>query len=98
MVIHEKALDKVKDQLEDAYIAGDIDGSERVVSVIAGTLALAHGIQNMMRRPIGALGTLGLAAALFTRAATGKCIIKGLVEKKSKKPKLMVIEHRYFIK
>ena len=98
MTIYEKAVDKVKVQLEDAYLAGDIDNSERLVSAIAGTLALAHGIQNIMRRPAGALGTLGLATALFARAATGKCIIKGLVDKKSKKPKLTVIEHRYFVK
>lgn len=98
MEILESALDTVKDRLEKAYIQGDVGGSERIVSAIAGGFVLKNGIQNILHRPVGAVATIGLGLALLARAATGKCLAKGLVNGKSKKGEVTVIEHRYFVK
>jgi len=98
MEILDTALDTLKGKLEKAYIEGDVGGSERIVSAIAGGFVLSNGIKNILHRPVGAVATIGLGLALLARAATGKCVVKGLVGKKDKAAKLTVIEHRYFVK
>jgi len=98
----EQGIDNLKAKLEDVCEYGTVGGSERILSVIAGGFILGYSIKKLFKRPMTALSGMTLGSALVMRGVTGRCPVKGAIEKEQEREEedrnLTLIERRYFEK
>ncbi len=90
-------LKRVKNKINEDCVDGNIAGSERILSVIAGGFILGLGVRTVIKSPLTAITELSLGGALVYRGITGNCSVKRAIEK-NKPEEVTVIEHRYFVK
>ena len=95
-----QVVDKMKEKLDTACEKGRISGSERLLSVVAGSFIFGYSAKKIFKRPLTALSGLTLGGALLMRGVTGKCPVKGMIEQaeEEKERNLTLIERRYFEK
>lgn len=98
MGIVDTTLENIKNRMEVACDAGEIERSERVVSVLAGSLMVGNSLTNIVRHPAASITGMLLGGALVARGVAGKCLLKGLLSRNDYRKKVTVIEHRYFVK
>jgi len=61
----------------------NIDFSERVISIGAGTYMIYKGVRELFKKPLLALGQVAIGSALLYRGATGTCEIKRFLGKEA---------------
>ncbi|MGO1245142.1 MAG: YgaP family membrane protein [Sphingobacterium sp.] len=98
MAIIDKAVEKIKDRIDQACDNGRVPESERLLSVIAGGFIVAYSVRSVVKSPLTALSGLTLGGALLVRGVTGKCAIKGAISAQEEELTHTVVEHRYFVK
>ena len=100
MSLLESATDIIKDKLTQACEHGQIEGSERVLSVIAGGLIVGRSLRRMIKHPLSSFIGITLGGVLVARGVTGKCPFKGALAETEidRDEEIAVIEHRYRIK
>lgn len=97
----EQSINEIKAKLGDTCDLRNVEGSERVLSVIAGGFILGYSIKKLFKRPLVALSGVTLGGALIARGVTGKCPVAGTgdgVEGEEDDRNLTLIERRYFEK
>lgn len=87
--------ERLKRRFDKACEEGKIAGSERVLSVIAGSFIIGYSGKRILVNPVAFIPTVVLGAGLVMRGLTGRCAVKGAVEPEQEKV-FMVIEHRHF--
>jgi len=93
------ALNKVQQKIDENCVDGNVGTSERILSVIAGSLILGIGAKRLIKNPLTALTGVALGGSLVYRGVTGKCSIKQALDNMRKdENEVTVIEHRYFVK
>ncbi|MEH6306627.1 DUF2892 domain-containing protein [Olivibacter sp. CPCC 100613] len=65
---------------------GNIEFSERVISIGTGTYMIYKGVRDLFKRPLLALGQVAIGSALLYRGATGTCDVKRLIEREYEDP------------
>lgn len=99
MGIIEQTADKMKAKLDDACELGNLSGSERILSVIAGGFILGYSIKKIFKRPLTAISGVTLGSGLIARGVKGNCPVKGALEHADEEDRnLTLIERRYFEK
>jgi len=97
MSILEIAVDKIKERITEACEHGEIEGTERVLSVVAGGYILGSSAKRLLKSPLMALSGIIAGGGLIARGVTGKCPFKGILNSTDEN-EVTVIEHRYFVK
>ncbi|WP_437919638.1 YgaP family membrane protein [Sphingobacterium sp. LRF_L2] len=97
MGIVELGLNKLKHKLDEVCEHGEIGSSERILSVVAGGFIVAFSIKRALKSPLKSFSGLALGTALVARGVTGKCPVKGALEKEPEET-ITVVEHKYFVK
>lgn len=90
----DQALLKIKNKVDEDCENGNIETSERVLSVVAGGFILGLGLKYLLKHPLTAFSGLSVGSALVYRGVTGKCAVKKALEEEP----IEVIERRYFVK
>ena len=91
----DKAIKKIKSKVEEDCENGNIETSERILSVVAGGFILGMGLKFIFKHPMTSLSGLSVGSALVYRGVTGKCAIKEAVNPELQK--VEVVERRYFL-
>lgn len=78
---------------------GQVGISERVLSVITGSLIIGLGLRNIVKRPMVAFSGLTAGSALVFRGIRGYCPLKSTLEDiVDPEREVTIVEHRYFVK
>lgn len=94
-----RELTKPKYKRKKVCTTGKVDLSERILSVIAGSLIVGLGVKNILKRPITAISGLTVGGALVCRGIIGHCPLKSAIEKAVRpEDEITIVEHRYFVK
>lgn len=98
MSILNKTFEILKDRLDSKCADGNVGGTERVLSVVAGGFILGVGVKNLFRSPLTSFSGIALGGSLIYRGVTGQCKLTSALNSEEEKPETTVIEHRYFVK
>ncbi len=79
--ITDKANDLLKGTFADPKGHVNVNTTERVLSVAAGTVLLVKGLKNLFSRPFAGLQGAALGGALLYRGATGYCYLYDKINK-----------------
>ncbi|SFS53382.1 YgaP family membrane protein [Sphingobacterium wenxiniae] len=100
MSLLDSTLDTIKDKIDHSCTMGEIDDSERILSLISGGFILFYSAKKLFKRPYTAIGGITLGGLLIGRAITGKCPLKGSMrelEEPHESGEVAMIERRYFV-
>jgi Flp pilus assembly protein TadB len=79
-----ESINELKDTLEESLLEpnpnGNIERSERILSIASGAFLFCKGVTNLFSHPTIAMGELLIGGTLLHRGVTGFCPVKGAVE------------------
>jgi len=77
-------INRVSDTIDNKVLQynpdANVDKSERLVSIGAGTFIALKGLTNVFSHPFLALAELGVGGTLLYRGLTGFCVVKDKLE------------------
>jgi hypothetical protein len=89
------SINRLKDTLEGSLLQpadnGNLEKSERVLSLVSGAFMFCKGIGNMYSHPMLAFGEAIIGTLLLQRGVSGHCIIKEITEQPGEVKETMTV-------